>query len=145
MKTSNRIILILAVAIASVFTSCKNSSEKVANAENDVVEAQEKLKEAENDYLIDVEKYKEMTAAKIDANNKSIADFNERIAKDKKAVKAEYKEKIAQLESKNTDMKKKIDEYKLEGKEKWDTFKTDFDREMDELGKSINDVIAQKN
>jgi DNA anti-recombination protein RmuC len=145
MKPSNRIILIFAVVFVSVFTSCKDSTEKVANAESDVAEAQEKLKEAESDYLIDVEKYKEQTAAKIDANNKSISDFNERIAKEKKAVKAEYKEKIAQLESKNTDMKKKIDEYKLEGKEKWSTFKTDFDKEMDELGKSINDVLAQKN
>lgn len=67
------------------------------------------------------------------------------IAKEKKTVKAEYKEKIAELEAKNTDMKKKIEEYKLDGKDKWSTFKTDFDREMDELGKSINDVIADKN
>ncbi len=145
MKTSIKILFILVVASVTILMSCDNANQKVANAENDVAEANEKLKAAENDYLVDVEKYKETVAAKIDANNKSIAEFDARIANEKKAVKAEYKQKISELESKNSDMKKKIDEYQVEGKEKWETFKSEFDKEMDELGKSITDVFAQKN
>lgn len=35
-------------------------------------------------------------------------------------------------------MKKKMDEYRVEGKDKWELFKTEFGKDMDELGESIS-------
>ena len=50
--------------------------------------------------------------------------------------------KISDLEQKNTDMKKKLDEYGMEGKDKWDAFKAEFNHDMDELGKALKDLTV---
>ena len=58
-------------------------------------------------------------------------------------AKADYHNKIMELEQKNSDMKKKLDDYKTEGKQKWEIFKTEFSHDMDELGKAFNDFIVK--
>lgn len=128
----------------ALLTSCNNSSEKVENAEKNVAQANVDLVKANDEYAADLAKYKQEADDKFNANMKSIEEFNMRIEHDKKEAKADYKKKIAELEQKNTDMKKKMDEYKAEGKEKWETFKTEFSNEMDSLGKSLKDLTAPK-
>ena len=124
-----------------VLTGCYSSSEKVENAENDVIEANKALDEANQDYLADIESYKKLTAAKIAANKKNITEFNQRIAKEKKEVKADYAKKIAELEQKNTDMQLKIDGYKAEGKDSWEQFKVGYNRDMDAIGDALKKLI----
>ena len=41
------------------------------------------------------------------------------------------------------DMKNKLDDYKTEGKEKWEVFKTEFSQDMDELDKAFNDFTVK--
>ena len=129
--------------IGAILISCNTPAEKVEIAEDNVAEANKQLDEANQAYLADIEAYKQATAAKIEANTKSITEFNARIEKDKKSAKVEYAKKIAELEQKNTDMKKNLDDYKAEGKDKWETFKEDFSRRMDELGNSIKDLTSK--
>ena len=62
------------------------------------------------------------------------------MAKDKKQAKAEYKEKIAKLEQKNTDMKKRMNDYKSDSQEQWESFQREFNHDMDELGNSLKDL-----
>lgn len=121
-----------------MFTSCDNAAQKVVKAEENVVDAEKDLQMAEKEYLADVEQYKLLSAEKIAANDRSIAEFNARIEQEKKEVRADYKAKIKSLEIKNSDMKKKMDEYRVEGKDKWELFKTEFGKDMDELGESIS-------
>src|ERR1035437_6875337 len=66
-----------------------------------------------------------------------------KIKHEKKEAKAEYKKTIDKLEQKNSDKKKKLDDYKADGKEKWELFKTDFNKGMDEIGKSLKDLTAK--
>jgi len=40
-------------------------------------------------------------------------------------------------------MKKKLDDYQLEGKDKWNLFKTEFSHNMEELGKAFNDLTIK--
>jgi DNA repair exonuclease SbcCD ATPase subunit len=127
---------------SSVFTSCNTSSEKLENAKSDVKDAKEDLHDANEEYLVDVENYKKETADKISANNQSIAEFKARKASDKKEAREEYNEKIAKLEAKNSDMQKKMDDYKTEGKENWEKFKTEFSHDMDELGNAFKDLTV---
>ena len=82
---------------------------------------------------------------KIDANEKSIAEFKARIAKEKRENRAKYEKKLAGLEQKNSDMKKKLDEYKEDGKEKWTSFKNEFSHDMDELGKALKGFTVKHN
>ena len=42
------------------------------------------------------------------------------------------------MNQKNTDMKMRLAEFKSDNKSNWETFKTDFNREMDDLGNSIS-------
>lgn len=85
------------------------------------------------------------TAARTEANNKSIAEFNARTSNEKKELQAEYQKKIAELEQKNSDMKKRMDEYKADSKEQWDAFKAEFNRDMDELGIALKDLTVKNN
>ena len=125
--------------------SCGNAEQKVANAEENVADAEKKLSDAEDEYLADVEKHRMMYSEKIAANDKSIAEFNARIEKEKKDVRAEYKAKIEELEQKNSDLKKKMDDYKVEGKDQWEIFKTEFSRDMDELGTALSNITVKNN
>lgn len=133
---------ILKIAAISSITlmSCGTNAEKVENAEANVIEANQDLNKANEDYLTEVEAYKKQTAEKIVANEQSIADFKLRVEKEKKEVKANYKKKIAELEQKNSDMKKTMDDYKAEGKDKWESFKNEFSHDMEELGQAFKDL-----
>lgn len=133
-------ILTIAVITSTLLMSCGTKAEKVENAEVNVVEANQDLNKANEDYLIEVEEYKKETAAKIEANERSIADFKLRVEKEKKEAKADYKAKIAALEQKNSDMKKTMDDYKADGREKWESFKTEFNHDMEELGQAFSDL-----
>ena len=57
-------------------------------------------------------------------------------------AKDKYNNKIAELEQENNDMKSKLNGYKLAGKEKWEIFKTDFNKSMDELDQSIDNLFS---
>jgi phosphoenolpyruvate-protein kinase (PTS system EI component) len=143
MKKKSILIMAAMVFVAgTVLTSCSSSAEKVDSAEQDVQDANEALDKANQEYLIDIENYRKTTAEKVEANNKSIAEFNARIANDKKAAKADYQKKIAELEKKNTDMKKRLDDYNAEGKDNWEKFKYEFGRDMDALGQAFKDFTV---
>ena len=89
-----------------------------------------------------MDNYKKETAEKIAANEKSIDDFNARIANEKADARANYKKKIVALQQKNTDMKKKLDDYKAEGKDQWEKFKTEFNHDMDKLNDDFKSLVG---
>lgn len=127
-----------------IFTGCSSSpAEKVENAEQKVTESQDKLNESKEDYTKEMEEYKEKTAEQIAANEKSIQEFNARIANQKSSAKADYQKKIAELDAKNSDLKKKMAEFKAYSKSSWETFKTEFSRDMDELGNALHDFTVK--
>jgi uncharacterized protein YPO0396 len=123
-------------------TSCNTPAEKVEAAKEKVANATDELNNANQIYLSDVETYRIETRDKINANNESISNFNARIESEKKEVKADYKKKIAELEAKNGDMKKRMEEYRSDSKENWESFKSEFNHDMDELGKALKDLTV---
>lgn len=125
-----------------IFAGCNTPAEKVELAKENVVDAKEELSKANEAYLEDVEIYRIETMEKININNQSIADFNMRIESKKKEAKANYKEKIAELDTKNSDMKKKMEDYKADSKENWESYKTEFNHDMEELGKALKDLTV---
>jgi septal ring factor EnvC (AmiA/AmiB activator) len=127
---------------AFLLSGCMDSAGKVASAEEKVTEANKDLENANAAYLADVEKYRRETAARIAENNATIAAFNARVENEKREVDAEHKKKIAALEQKNTDLKKRLADYKAEGKDKWEIFKSEFSRDMQELGAAFKDLTV---
>ena len=125
--------------------SCASPSEKVENAKEDVVDANNKLDTAIKNYQADINAYKIETASKIAANELAIKNFNSKIEYEKKELRASYLSKIEVLEKKNRDLKNKLDNYQDDGNDKWRTFKAEFGKEMDDLGKSIKDLASKDN
>jgi lipopolysaccharide export LptBFGC system permease protein LptF len=125
--------------------SCASPSEKVENAKEDVVDANNKLDTAIKNYQADINAYKIETASKITANELAIKNFNSKIENEKKELRASYLSKIEVLEKKNRDLKNKLDNYQDDGNDKWRTFKAEFGKEMDDLGKSIKDLASKDN
>ena len=142
MKKSILSIAASALIAGAFLISCSTSSEKVENAQNNVKEANKDLDKANEEYLKDVEAYKKETADKVMSNDQIIAELKAKLKHEKKAAKAEYNRKVDELEQKNNEMKKKMDDYKTDGKEKWELFKADFNKGMDEIGKSLKDLTS---
>lgn len=80
---------------------------------------------------------------KINSYEKSIGELKARISNETKENLAKYENKLAELEQKTSDMKKKLEEYKEEGKEKWDSYKLKFNHDMDELGKALKNLTIK--
>jgi hypothetical protein len=127
----------------ALFMNCSNSAQKVDKAQQNVIEANKNLDNANQAYEADIADYRTETANIIATNDKSINDFKARIAKDKKIAKDDYNKKIADLERKNSDMKKRMDDYKADSRESWVQFKDQFSRDMEELGKAFKDFTIK--
>jgi hypothetical protein len=109
--------------------------------EQKVEKANQELKDAKADYLAEWQRFKTESKEQIKANENRIDAFKEKIDKAAGKNKAKYKKAVAELEQKNRDLKKKLEEYKDEGESKWQEFKTNFSHDMDAIGKTMEDLF----
>ena len=88
-------ILTIATFITAVLmTGCSSSGEKVEDAKENAIEAAADLNRANEEYMADMENYRKATNEKIEANNKSIAEFKTRIENEKKIRQELYEKEI---------------------------------------------------
>jgi hypothetical protein len=136
--------IITLVAVSSIFVmGCNTPKEKLENAEDKVVNAEDELQKAQDEYLADREAYRLETAERFAANERSIAEFEQRIANEKATTKAQYQRDIAALNQKNSDLKKKLEEYKESGKDEWQKFKDELNSDLEKLGQALNDFTVK--
>ena len=134
--------IILAIAVVVFISSCNSPEEKVDKTEVDLLKAEQDLDKANAKYLENVENYRFETRNKIQANNQQIAQLKRQIDNKKKDVKVAYNKQIATLEQKNKEMERRISDYKADSKDSWETFKADFNEEMDKLGTALNNFFT---
>jgi hypothetical protein len=91
----------------------------------------------------DIEYYRKETAKTIESNSQNITAHKAKIDTEKEANKADYKYSIFKLELQNSYMKKKLEDYKPEGKENWELFKVEYTRQMDELDKEFTGFTSE--
>ena len=139
MKKTIFILASLFITVATI-TSCKTEAEKVDDSAEEVVDAQQDLEQAKADYEAQYNQFKLESEEKITANEKIIADLKVYSKYKKSEANAVYDKMIADLEIKNEAMKVKVRDYKDEGSEKWESFKREFNHDMDEIGASIKDL-----
>lgn len=138
MKNSK--IISVFIILTLLIGACSSPSQKEEDTKRYNME--DNIHEANGGYMTDMANYKTKFADKIAANEVLINNCNAQISSQKKYTQSEYKQKVAALEQKNIDMKKKMDDYKLDGKENWEQFKTEFNHDMDELGKAFDDLTV---
>jgi hypothetical protein len=73
----------------------------------------------------------------IEANEKRIDAFKEKIEEISLKVKGKFNEETALLEQKNSELKEKLKECKGDGQSKWKEFKTNITHDMDGIGKTM--------
>jgi gas vesicle protein len=146
-KTKKSVLSIGVVTIAvatMLFSSCNSSNEKNETTESESVEklneAKEDLNEAKKEYNKKYETFKNESLHRIAENEKTIAALKLEMKDETKVAKADLDKKLTTLEEKNQNLKEKISDYKEEDNEKWESFKTEFSRDMDNLGEALKDL-----
>jgi DNA anti-recombination protein RmuC len=114
MKNKILILAVTAFMAGAIFSSCQSSAKKVENAENKLQDAQNNVTDARNDLnkaksdsVTEYQKFKQASEEKINAHEKSIAEFKVTIAREKPENRARYERKMADLELQNREMRKK--------------------------------------
>lgn len=148
MKTPIVKIAALTVFIGSMLVNCNNSpkakEDQLSEAKEEVIDAKADLAESERDSIHDFNIYKESMEKKLAENEKVIADLKSKNTSTDKKVHDLYVKELASLEMKNAECKSKIMNYKQGTEQKWELFKVDFNKGVDELGQSISEM-AQRN
>lgn len=141
MKIKSKLI-VGSLALVSLFSaaSCNSAAENVADAQQNVNEANAALDEANQEYLEDIADYRIATARDITYNDSLIVDLKARSKASGQKSDPAYEEQIADLENRNADMKKKMDEYEGDGPDNWTKFKEEFAHDMQELGSALRDL-----
>ena len=137
------------VAGSAAWTSCSSPAQKEENAKEDVVEAQQDLNEAKQDANTasmqaasaeEWEAFKAETKSKIDANQALIGELRKKKRKaDNEMTEDAYKAKIDELQEHNKQLRDRMDAYES-NKSDWATFKSQYNADMDELDRSLNDL-----
>ncbi|MGL5892204.1 MAG: hypothetical protein ACRC3B_20085 [Bacteroidia bacterium] len=137
MKKYLLLLAFTGLVLASVNQSCSSPEKKVKDAGLEVIQAQKTLDESNRKYDEEVAKYRILTAENVAANYQMITDYNNRRILNKERVDVDKQIKIAELKMKNSEMQIKMDNYKADGAEKWESFKKEFDFDMDKLRNSF--------
>lgn len=135
--------------VGTVLTGCQNTSKEEA-AQDNVENARENLDDAKGE-LTDARKaatqeeweaFKASTNATINENEMKIADMKARMKKTGSSIDAQYDKKIEALEQKNDDIKIKLENYKNDSKSDWESFKEEYNRDMNELGQAFKNLTV---
>ena len=139
MKKSILTLVTSTIISGTIVFSCNSSTHKVEDAAVKVDQASDDLIKAKKEFNVEYNKFKTESEKRMIDNDNQISELKAHKTKLKKEAKADYDKTIADLEKKNSDMKIKIDEYKEDGQDKWESFKREFNHDMDELGQSLID------
>jgi len=144
------------LAIATTFMGgmtligCQSAAEKSEDAQTDVQDAREDLKEEQQDAALAAQEaaneqawlaFKSDSEIKIKAHETRIEALKAEMKKTGKKMDAVYTKNMEALEQKNKDLRTRI-ESRNETETDWETFKREFNHDMDELGKAFNNLAV---
>ncbi|WP_426092310.1 hypothetical protein [Flavobacterium sp. DSR3-2] len=134
----------------TVLVGCQNTSKKEEAAKDNVEEAKDNLDDAKEE-LSDVraaatEKewndFKDSTNSTIKQNEIRIAEMKTKMKRTGKSIDEIYAKQIEELEQKNKNIKLKVQEYKNDTNSDWESFKEEYNRDMDELGAAMKNMTV---
>ena len=142
MKRVKMFSIAFAVAVVLMHSGCTSPTKDEVKTPANVEQAETNLIEAQQAYTLEVDLFKKDMEAKIAANEKTIAEMKAKRKNDGSANQESYNERIAELEQKNADLKKRISEFKEDNQQKWQSFKTEFSHDMDDLGTALKNITV---
>ena len=136
--------------VSGSFIGCQSPSEKKESAEKDLQEAKEDLREAQQEVADSIhraatveeyEAFKAEAQVKMKKNEDRIAELRVKKSKPGKVLDEYYESRITALEKRNSELRAKVDAYDR-SRSDWEEFKREFNHDMDELGKAIEDLFT---
>jgi chromosome segregation ATPase len=122
------------------FTSCESKEKKVEDAQENVQNAKEELKDAKNEVNAEYPAYRKDMDDRINQNEKRISELREKVNKPgEKPLDNARRQRIDDLEKKNSELRSRLYGYEKERGD-WESFKREFNHDMDELGNAFNDL-----
>lgn len=134
----------VAIFVAIVLmVSCKPSAKEE--------QAQEKVNEAKVELAIAKEEanqeewqnFKNDMDATIDRNDARIEELKLEMKNSGESANTEYNRRINVLRDKNDTLKVRMKSYKNDANSDWKSFKSEFNHDMDELGKALKDFTVK--
>ena len=149
----NKTIYTLAITsllTATILTGCQNSTKKEQVAQDKVVDAQADMKDATEELVVakkeataqQWKQFKAETNARIAENESRIAELKVKMNKTGNSIDAMYAKNIEELELKNREIKVKVDTYKNDSNDDWESFKREYNHDMDQLNQSLKDITV---
>ena len=136
------VTLFTAGTVLTAYGQQTPSGAKVTKAKAHVKEARKDLSDAKKVSNAEYQKFKKDADAKIASNSKKIAQLKATYPSNANSeVKADYYRKVAALEQKNNDLKRRIKEAKPDNN--WDKFKAGFNHDMNEVGHTIKGLVTK--
>ena len=128
------------------FISCNNSTDD-KTSENVIIKDTVVIEESNKEVTVLVATpeewrvFKADAEAKIEANEKRIAELKAKMNNSGKLLNKMRAERIEALEQRNRDLRLKISTYET-NKTDWQKFKEEFNHDVEELGKAIGEIFT---
>jgi len=135
MKNILSILVAIAFVAGTMLIGCNSPDKKAETSQEIIRDAQQNVAEANLALKDAIEQFKKESEEKLIANEKNIAAIQAKNL-------AMSENKLAELEQKNNELKEKLANYKAEGNEHWNSFKSEFSHDMNELGKAFSDLTV---
>jgi hypothetical protein len=133
------IFAVIGYMAGAFLTGCGETPEqKVDNALENAGYAPQEPGDAQTEYVAKWRRFKHRSEQTIKANEYRIVAFREKMEEAGPKFKAQYGYEVAVLEQRNRILKKKLGEYKDEGQTKQEEFRTNFNDDMDGVGRSMS-------
>lgn len=143
-------LAITTIITGTILVSCKPATNEEMALEDRVENAKDEMRDAKDSLTVarkeataeEWEAFKSQTDSVINYNEVRIAELKLKMEKTGKSLDAKYKDNIDALERKNRDLKAKTATYKSERSADWQSFKREFNHDMDEIGQAIKDLTV---
>ncbi|MDP1622188.1 MAG: hypothetical protein Q8M08_07600 [Bacteroidales bacterium] len=141
-KTIINLVAIICMS-GTMLTGCQSSADRVQNAQDKLQDANEKV-EAANQELDQamrdsIQQFRKESEETIMANEKIIAEYKIKIAREKVGNRARNERRLAELEQQNSEMKRDLEDFNEVQRDKWDSFRIRFNHNMDKHAREMRD------
>lgn len=123
--------------------SCNTPAEKVENAQEEVDLATSDLDEANKMYQVEVDSFKAEVNREIAINELEIRRLKAAQQQQNSTQSKTYESDLSDLQLKLEKLKIKLNNYEANQRDGWESFKTEFKRDMNHLGTALKDFTKK--
>ena len=126
-------------------SDCESSAKKLEDAKDKMKDAKNNIKVAKEELNValgnSIKKIEQEKKAENKIKHDKVKKSSFSSVLKNKGFKGKYETKLAELYQKKSDMKKRLEEFKSDGTDKWDSFKKELNYDLDEIETSVKNFM----